>query len=331
MEKLLAALALLPFGLGLSLGTGAEAPQEEEVVFAFADPAIIESSGLAVQNGRFATVNDSGDSGRVFTVDPADGRTVAVTTWATEPYDVEAMALLPDGDVLVGDIGDNLAARDSIELIRVPFGQDGAVEPTTYELAYPDGAHDAETLLVHPETGQVMVVAKEFIGQLYAAPTQLDPDRPNRLEPVGEVLPGATDGAFFPDGKHLIVRAYVKAAVYAWPSLDQVGENFFLPEQEQGEGLAVDQAGKVYLSSEGEHSEVLRIDLPEEIQSELDGGGEKTEKPVQHQDDRSDTAADADESAESAEDEDRPLWPWMLGGVIGVLMLVVLVRALLPR
>lgn len=50
------------------------ANDDHEVVFRFTDPAIIESSGLAVlPDGRFVTVNDSGDESRVFTVDPSRG------------------------------------------------------------------------------------------------------------------------------------------------------------------------------------------------------------------------------------------------------------------
>ena len=50
------------------------------MVFRFADPAIVESSGLTVADGLVSTVNDSGDSARVFTVDADSGRTVGVTT-----------------------------------------------------------------------------------------------------------------------------------------------------------------------------------------------------------------------------------------------------------
>jgi len=326
LEKVLAALAVLPFGLGFTVGGAAPAIVENEVVFAFADPEIVESSGLVAQDGLFATVNDSGDSGRVFAVDPGDGRTVAVTEWEGEPEDVEALAPMPDGDLLVGDVGDNFAERDSVELLRVPYGTDGSVDPTTYELTYPDGAHDAESLLVHPDTGQVMVVAKEFIGRLYAAPTKLDQDDPNRLELLGEVLPIATDGAFFPDGLHFVLRGYGTAAFYEWPSLVEVGE-VDLPYQEQGEGIAVDKFGDVYVSSEGEHSEVLRIGLPRSLRAELDGTAEEPDRDAAEGDDGGTTIDDD----EPAQDVIRPFWPWALGGVAGVLILVVLLRALRPR
>ena len=326
LEKLLAALAVLPFGIGLTLS--GDAPVKGDVVFSFADPEIIESSGLVAHDGRFATVNDSGDSGRVFTVDPADGSTVAETSWDGEPVDVESMALTPDGDVLVGDTGDNTASRDSIELIRVPFGQDGAVDPTTYELVYPDGSHDCETLLVHPRNGQVLVVAKEFIGRLYAGPEQLselDEDDPNQLTLVhDELLPIATDGAFFPDGKHFILRGYVKAAVYAWPSIDPVGEPFFLPDQAQGEGLAVGKDGSVYLSSEGTNSDVLQINLPKAVQAELDGRPDHTDKPDSSGPVSDDTLDD--DPAYDWSDLTRPLWPWAIGGAIVLVVLLVLLR-----
>ncbi len=320
LEKLLAALAVLPFGVGFTVS--ADQPGAD-VVFSFADPEIIESSGLLAENGLFATINDSGDSGRVFTVDPAEGRTVAVTEWDGEPEDVEAIAPLPDGDVLVGDIGDNTGSRDSVELLRVPFGADGQVDPTTYELRYPDGSHDAEALLVQPRTGQVLVVAKEFIGRLYAAPEELDPDAPNELELLdGEVMPIATDGAFFPDGKTFVLRGYSTATFYRWPSLEEI-DDIALPSQEQGEGIAVGADGDLYLSSEGQHSDVLRVDLPQWLQRKLAVGQSPDHgatEPV------SDTDRDA-----SAQDPSRPVWPWALGGCVGVVVLLALLRSLRPR
>jgi hypothetical protein len=343
LEKLLAGLAAALFGVGLAAGPSAP---DDKVAFSFEDPEIIESSGLAVEDGLFATINDSGDTGRVFIVDPADGRTVAVTSWDDAPEDAEAMSVLPGGDVLVGDIGDNLAGRDSVELVRLPFGTDGTVEPTTYELTYPDGSHDAEALLVHPRSGQVLVVAKEFIGQLYAAPRELSADGSNELEQIGEdLLPIATDGAFFPDGKHFVLRGYGDAAFYRWPSLEPVGE-IELPEQEQGEGIAVDDDGTVYLSSEGVHSDVLELRLPRSLRAELEGA-----EPGRDDDAGSNTVSgddadgaddgDADDGDDAdgnladddppAQDVTRPFLPWAIGGIAGVVILVVLVRSLRPR
>lgn len=318
LEKILAALAVLPFGLGFTVS---ESKPGAAVVFAFADAEITESSGLVVEDGLFATVNDSGDGGRVFTVDPADGSTVAETSWDGEPEDVEALSLLPDGDVLVGDIGDNLAARDSIELLRVPFGEDGPVDPVTFELTYPDGPHDSEALLVHPDTGQVLVVVKEFIGRLYAAPGKLGEDRTNELELLGEdLLPIVTDGAFFADGKHFVLRGYGDAAFYRWPSLKPVGE-IDLPEQEQGEGIAVADDGSVYVSSEGVHSEVLELRLPKSLRAELEGAGDRPSNGG---------TPPRGAGTDLGGDPDDDFWDlfgtWVIGGAIGLAVILLLYR-----
>jgi len=227
------------------------------VDFSFQDPAIVESSGLVVRDGLFVTVNDSGDRGRVFTVDRS-GATVGVTNWSPAPVDVEALAPAGAGEVWVGDIGDNTASRPSVTVLRVPVGPgDRTVTPPAYSLVYPDGAHDAETLLAAPD-GRLYVVTKQLTGgTVYAAPRQLSTSEPNRLRPVADALAFATDGSFLPDGRHFVVRGYGGAAAYAWPGFRQVA-SFRLPPQPQGEGLAVDEDGWVHLSSEGVHSEVIR-------------------------------------------------------------------------
>ena len=87
------------------------------------------------------------------------------------------------------------------------------------------------------------------------------------------MLPIATDAAFFPDGRHIIVRNYSEAAVYSWPELEEVGR-FGLPDQQQGEGIAVDPLdGTIYASSEGLHAPVLRISLPPAVRSAMTAAG----------------------------------------------------------
>lgn len=308
VEKLLFLLLPVPFAVGLLSPGAALAPIPGEPVFAFTDPQIAESSGLVAGAGVVVTVNDSGDSNRVFTVDASTGDTVGITRWQGEARDNEALAPAGDGEVWVGDIGDNAARRDHVSVARVPYGRgDKTVTAPTYELVYPDGPHDAETLLSDPATGRLYVVVKEFIGRLYAAPEKLDPDGPNRLEPLGEVLGIATDGAFFPDGKHLVLRNYGQAVVYTWPGLDRVGR-FDLPAQRQGEGIAVAPDGQVLLSSEGEGAEVLKVALP------FDEPSERAAEPG--------PSTDADPAAQ------RVWWPWAAGGavVVALLALVGLAR-----
>jgi hypothetical protein len=234
------------------------------VGFVLQDPAITESSGLVVVDGRVVTVNDSGDRGRVFTVDPATGRTVGTTSWSADPVDVEALAPAGPGHVWVADIGDNRGERDEVSVLRAPVAPgDRTASPVPFRLTYPDGGRDAEALLAHPLTGRLFVVTKGlFGGEVLAAPEDLRPGRPNRLQPVASAPGLVTDGAFLSGGGAVVLRTYSRAVVLSYPDWEQVA-SWELPRQEQGEGLAVDGTD-LLLSSEGVRSEVLREPLPAE-------------------------------------------------------------------
>jgi hypothetical protein len=321
IERVAAGLVAVPF----LLGAAATPVDQAEQVFSFQDSEIIESSGLVVVNGLVVTTNDSGDSGRVFAVDPANGRTVSTIQWEDDPTDVEALAPDGHGGVWVGDIGDNSEKRHTVQVADVPVTRsDAAVHPTAYDLTYPDGAHDAETLMTDPVSGRLYIATKEvFGGTLYAVPADLSPDHANQLQPVGPVLPIATDGAFLPDGRHVVVRNYGEAAVYAFPSLARVAR-FPVPDQEQGEGLAVDADDTLLLSSEGVHSAVLRVALPP-----LADAPRPTSAPTPAP--TTDSPPQPVPEAATSEQRDRPAWPWLLGGLVGLGCVAVLVRSLRPR
>ena len=315
--------------------TGAPDPS---VAFTLADPAIEESSGLVVDagSGLFVTVNDSGDSGRVFTVDPATGSTVGVTRWDQQPRDVEALAPAGPGEVWVANIGDTAAERDLVSVRRVPVGTGDldASTATSYDLTYPGGARDAETLMVDPD-GRLVIVTKGLLGgEVLRTEQPLDADRPNAMTRIGVAVPIATDGAFFPDGRHLIVRSYGIAVVYAYPSLDEVG-SFSLPDQEQGEGIAVDASGTVFVSSEGAGSEVLSVPLPKAVRRALAPPrptDPATPDPPAASASPS-TPLGASPSAPPPADDDGPLLSWwqylMVAGVATVVLAARLSRRLL--
>jgi hypothetical protein len=318
LRRVIAAVVIItPFLVGASVA----ADRDGEVVFRFADPEIIESSGLVVAGGLVVTVNDSGDSARIFTVDLDTGRTVGVTRWSGAATDDEALAPAGRGKVWVGDIGDNGRSRPSVTVTRVPYGRsDMTVEGESFDLTYPGGAADAEALLSHPVTGRLYVVSKEVLGgTVFEAPEALSASEPNRLRAIGDAPGVVTDGSFFPDGKHLILRNYGSATVFTFPGLEEV-DSVELPAQQQGEGISVAPDGTVYASSEGVRSPLLRIAVPS-----------PTPSPPPTPSTTPSATPDPDPSVATEDDTEPDPRPWVIGGLVALVGLIVLVRALRPN
>ena len=265
-----AVMAALAIGGAVLFVQSGDDPPRPEPVFTFQDDEIDESSGLVDLGGTVLTVNDSGGEPLIYVVDSMTGITVGRTRYADHSVvDVEALARGPGGSIWVGDIGDNRARRSSVAVYEVPSVGRGeqVVSAQRYDLEYQGGARDAETLLVHPRTGRLYVVSKGlFAGRVFAAPEMLRTDRPNLLRPIGRGV-GAlvTDGVFFPDGRHALLRSYLNATVYdsqQWRSSSSMA----LPDQPQGEGIALRASGeRVLVSTEGRRTKVFSAALPTEV------------------------------------------------------------------
>jgi len=236
-------------------------------LFTIAGDDVYESSGLVDRGSTVFTVNDSGDDAVVYGLDPRTGRTVSRTTYADSVSDVEALAPGSDGTVWAADTGDNQQDRDDVSVYRLR-PRDGRQPAARYRLAYPDGPHDAETLLVQPRTQRVFVVSKSaFGGTVYVAPRDLREGlEPNRLKVFARVPGLVTDGSFFGDGRHVVLRTYGTASVFGFPGFELTG-TARLPDQRQGEGISVAGDGRVLVSSEGVHEEVLSVRLPASLSS----------------------------------------------------------------
>ncbi|WP_405811489.1 esterase-like activity of phytase family protein [Streptomyces sp. NBC_01520] len=240
--------------------------------FTIEDPRIKESSGLAasrIHPGVYWTHNDSDDGPYVYAVDSRTGKTVATITLrgVGEPRDVEAISIGPDGNLYVGDIGDNLdGSWDHVWIYRFPEPKklaDATVQATQFDVKYADGARNAEALMVHPKTGRVYVASKnEDGGGLYEGPAKLTTGGANVFRRVGEV-PWVTDGAFSPDGKDLVLRSYFSTRGYAFED-GRLGADYrvSVPLQGQSESVTFTADGSAMMfGSEGERSEVVRVDV----------------------------------------------------------------------
>ncbi|MGR8009953.1 WD40 repeat domain-containing protein [Streptomyces hypolithicus] len=250
--------------------------------FTLKDPRITESSGLAASRahpGVYWTHNDSDDGAFIYGVDSRTGRTVATLTMrgVGAPRDIEAISVGSDGNVYVGDIGDNLNGSWShVWIYRFPEPKqlrNATVDARQFTVKYADGPRDAEALMVHPKSGRVYIASKnEDGGGLYEGPERLAGDGTNVFRRVGEV-PWVTDGAFSPDGKELVLRSYFSARAYEWKGAGRVGADRLgadrsvgAPFQGQAESVTYTADGTAMMfGSEGAGSGVARV--------EVEGGG----------------------------------------------------------
>jgi len=214
-------ICALPIGLHAQLcNQWADAVQAGQL-----KDALNEESEMAVSRqfpGRLYHINDSGDTGR-FYITGMDGRgTKPVRVSGFNPEDTEALSLGPcpaggRGSCLyLGDIGDNDSNRKSIEIVIIEELKDfpQMVAPrNTLKLRYPDRAHDAESMAIHPN-GTIYILTKEQPAALFKANLNA---REQTLVPVRTLDVGSkpTDMAISDDGARLLVLTYADAVEYS--------------------------------------------------------------------------------------------------------------------
>jgi hypothetical protein len=246
------------------------------------DPALRESSGLAVSRahaGFVWTHNDSGDRPRVYALGP-DGRLAATfDVPGAEAIDWEDADLgrCPDDGgrwcLFLADTGDNARRREVLTVYVVPepdpTDSSGRTEPArALRYTYGDAFHDSEALAVGP-AGDLVVVTKGRTPDIRLF--HLGPDAVRAALDAGEVvrltsarvLPIVPDwdlgrvvtgAAFAPDGSVLAVRTYSEVYFFAWPLDDGAleADSFcFLGELDEiGEAVALEGGDSLLVTSE---------------------------------------------------------------------------------
>jgi hypothetical protein len=258
--------------------------------FDLAGAALTEASGLALSRkspGVLWTHNDSDPDGpRVYAHAGASGALLGTyTLQGAEVKDWEDMALGPgpvagQDYLYVADIGDNNVERGSVRVYRAlepPVDVDspgvmaaiGGVE--TLGFTYPGGAHDAETLIVDPRTGDLYIVSKvaAAVAEVFRAAA---PVESGMLEKVTDADLGAlglaTGGAVSTGGDWVVVRSYFSARMWhrpagapLWQAFAQAPCTVPLAMETQGEAIAFAAEGLAYFTvSEGETPPLYRYD-----------------------------------------------------------------------
>lgn len=255
-----------------------------------------EASGLVASSanpGVFYSHNDSGGAARVYALAPDGTLLATISVSGATAVDWEDIAIGPGPNansnyVYVGDIGDNAMSRSSIRVYRF-------AEPTidlsatlqkhnasaeTLRLSYPDGAHNAETLLLDPTTGDLFVLTKHQSGSssLYVAHAPLSPTSTQTLELVTSLQfgtgalsgsPLVTGGDVSKDGSAVVIRTYSGAFYWVRSAGTTLGEAFAgmpcsvtVPAEKQGEAIAFTSDSSGYATlSEGSLPTMYRMAL----------------------------------------------------------------------
>jgi hypothetical protein len=235
-----------------------------------------EASGLAMSHrspNLLWSMNDSDDPTVIALSATGEIKgQVRVTGAAVRDWEALTVGPCPDGSCLyVGDIGDDGAKRTQVTIYRVPEpkADDTVTAPAAaFVFAYPDQAHDAESLLVTSDQS-LFIITKGHPTVLYRAPRDARPGTRAMLARVAE-LPvekflndqerkrsRITDAETTPDGEWVAMRTNVELLLLrtrdlAAGKMNDVWHADLRPlDETQGEGVAISNAGDVYLAGEG--------------------------------------------------------------------------------
>lgn len=257
--------------------------------------SITESSGLVASRatpGAYWTHNDDGPF--IYAFDERGASLGVFRVTGAQARDWEDISIGPGPErgksyLYIGDIGDNNAARSEIVVYRV-------AEPTltaesakltqalpgkteaaaAIRLRYPDGKFDAESLIVHPVTGNIYIVTKVPLVNpvVYEAAAPLTLDKTITMKRLGEVrVPSVfggvlTGGSISPDGRRVAFCDYFQGYELVLPEKSsdfndiwkQRMTGFDLGKRNQGEAIAYRLDGNALLAtSEGKQSPLIQV------------------------------------------------------------------------
>jgi len=277
----------------LLLGFGRYASAQQKVLKII--PAeVSETSGLFVSKDNLLFVhNDSGDTSRFFAID-AKGNLLSTLYFKGDPStkhsgvtDCEDMAGGPGpvkdkSYVYLGDIGDNGANRPYVTVYRFlapdKFSTRMQIKSEAVHLKYPNGAQDAETLMIDPISKELIIITKrqDTVGIYSAALLFKNGDTVTMKKQGGLFLPGkglfkyVVSGDISRDGRQVIVKTYT--SVYYWlrkgkepiaQTLKRTPTKLPYTMEPQGEAVGFTPDGKAYYCiSEGKNAVIYCYAIP---------------------------------------------------------------------
>lgn len=244
------------------------------------DNLLNEISGIVASHrypGYFWVHNDSGGEAAVYLIDSLAEKIAQVKMEEVKNRDWEDIAIGPGAEgrhclLYIAETGDNRARYGTYHIYA--FEEPGVDldnrtqrlfidEYTTYTYRYPDGARDAETLMVDPQTNDFFIVSKrEPAVNVYHWPSSKRTNEIFTLEKKGSIpFHELVGGEISFDGDELLMKNYL--SVFYWKrGQGEVWSEVLLrspvvlpysPEP-QGEAIAFTYDGSAYVTiSEAEN------------------------------------------------------------------------------
>ncbi|MDI3319717.1 hypothetical protein [Pinibacter soli] len=261
----------------------------------YLNTALREVSGMAasrVHPNTFYVHNDSGDTSRFFAVNEK-GELKGIYYFKGDEVsfsgvnDCEDITIGSGPDagkeyIYLADIGDNAARRLDVRIFRIEEpGADSGVVKTVgsqmFTLTYPNGAQDAETIMIDPTERLLYIVSKRQDSVIvYTAPLDLNDKKTYMLREVCKLYfdgkkkeKWIVSGSISRDGKQVMLKSMKK--VYYWQR--QGNESIYKTMQRtplelsytqhgQEEAICFSPDGKSYfITGEGEHAGIYHYDI----------------------------------------------------------------------
>lgn len=240
-----------------------------------------EASGLASSAtlpGHYWTLNDSGNKPEVYLFNEHAHLISIFKLDGAANRDMEEIAegigpVKGKHYVYAADIGDNDGIRKHIRIYRfrepetTPEKQ-VTVTPDVLSLKFPDGARDAETLLIDPIGKKIYIVSKREIHvSLYKTDNLFfkDGDKAGLQKLITLPYTWVTSGDISKDGHHIVIKTLTD--IYYWHrnSNETVEQAMAKPAKQlpyviekQGEGITITPDNNGYVTiSEGKNSPIF--------------------------------------------------------------------------
>ncbi len=267
---------------------------EPKIVGEIKSGEIVESSGLSASKCTediFWTHNDSGDDAFIFAINSKGKKVATYKVKNAVNTDWEDIAEVRDKNgecfLYIGNFGNNARSRTEHTIYKVKepndFSKDSdkknpqiTEESEAIKFTYPDIRHDAETLLVHPQTGDIYVVTKRLTGAagVYKLKAGYDQTKVSKLEKITDISVPAvpegllTGGDISPDGRRVVLCDYFGAYEFILPenakNFDDIWketpQKIELGTREQGEAIGYSADGNsIFATSENKNSPLIEV------------------------------------------------------------------------